>query len=217
MHDVNLLFPFFGEQVIRKFLKEASIEIDRDGFLYVPVSPMVADESRFDAGKEYCLLTQEQICQYESSLRGDTLLKVIGLQDPANLNPDKISAAANRFCMDEKSAFIRKICRLIERRVLSTPWYLSSCFLQSKQSKNMLLLDGIGDPSHGHGGISFLKMPMKVSSDNTENLASLKDQRASLNPVLKNPKSVTGTDADLRKLTKEGIKQKLLDIGFKED
>jgi hypothetical protein len=32
-----------------------------------------------------------------------------------------------------------------------------------------------------------------------------------------NPKSVTGTDADLRKLTKSKIKQKLLDIGYSEE
>lgn len=60
MHDVNLLFPFFGEQVIRKFLKEANIEIDRDGFLFVPMKPLVGylqDTNKFDSS--YCLLTQE--------------------------------------------------------------------------------------------------------------------------------------------------------------
>lgn len=52
MHDVNLLFPFFGEQVIRKFLKEANIELDREGCLYVSVTPMLGslEESKnFDA------------------------------------------------------------------------------------------------------------------------------------------------------------------------
>jgi len=62
-----------------------------------------------------------------------------------------------------------------------------------------------------------LKMPMKVSADLIEGIASIKDQRATINPVLKNPKAVTGTDADLRKLTKSKIKQKLQDIGFSED
>jgi hypothetical protein len=42
----------------------------------------------------------------------------------------------------------------------------------------MLLLDGIGDPSFGNGGYSFLKMPMKVSADSNEGLAKVKDQRA---------------------------------------
>lgn len=80
MHDVNMLFPFFGEQVIRKFLKEANIEIDREGCLYVAVVPMLGEEPKnFDASKEYCFLTQEQICQYESSLKGDTSLKAMGI------------------------------------------------------------------------------------------------------------------------------------------
>ncbi len=38
-----------------------------------------------------------------------------------------------------------------------------------------------------------------------------------LNPAIQNPKAVTGTDADLRKLAKKEIKQKLLNLGFKED
>lgn len=58
MHDVNLLFPFFGEQVIRKFLKESNIEIDREGFLYVAVTPMLGEDAKnFDAAQEYCFLT----------------------------------------------------------------------------------------------------------------------------------------------------------------
>ena len=39
----------------------------------------------------------------------------------------------------------------------------------------MLLLDGIGDPSNGHGGYSYLKMPMKVTSDSNESLTKMKD------------------------------------------
>jgi hypothetical protein len=58
MHHVNLLFPWIGEQVIRKFLKEANIELDRDGCLYVALTPMIGlDEAKaFDGSKEYCFL-----------------------------------------------------------------------------------------------------------------------------------------------------------------
>jgi uncharacterized protein Smg (DUF494 family) len=38
-----------------------------------------------------------------------------------------------------------------------------------------------------------------------------------LNPAIQNPKAVTGTDADLRKLSKTDIQQKLIDLGFKKD
>ena len=48
-------------------------------------------------------------------------------------------------------------------------------------------------------------------------MAKAKASRAAINPAIKNPKQVTGTDADLRKLTKNGIKEKLLDLGTFSD
>lgn len=38
-----------------------------------------------------------------------------------------------------------------------------------------------------------------------------------LNPAIQNPKAVTGTEADLRKLSKEVIKQKLNKLGRSEE
>ena len=29
----------------------------------------------------------------------------------------------------------------------------------------MMLLHGAGDPSYGHGGYSYIKMPLKISGD----------------------------------------------------
>ena len=70
---------------------------------------------------------------------------------------------------------MRRICRMIEHKVLTTPWNLSQSYVQAKQTRAMLLLDGVGDPSHGNGGYSFLKMPMKVSADGSDGLVSMKD------------------------------------------
>ena len=38
-----------------------------------------------------------------------------------------------------------------------------------------------------------------------------------MNPAIQNPKAVTGTDADLRKLSKNEIQNKLIDLGFKKE
>mmetsp|Transcript_46292 Transcript_46292/g.61283 ORF Transcript_46292/g.61283 Transcript_46292/m.61283 type:complete len:102 (-) Transcript_46292:1622-1927(-) len=95
--------------------------------------------------------------------------------------------------------------------IVTAPWNLSSNFLQCRQRGDMLLLEGVGDPSNGFGGYSYLKMPLKVQTDQC--MAKAKASRASINPAIKNPKQVTGTDADLRKLTKQGIKQRLIDTG----
>jgi hypothetical protein len=66
----------------------------------------------------------------------------------------------------------------------------------------MMMLKGQGDPSYGHGGYSYLKMPLKISQDS---LQGARQNRMNLNPAIQNPKAVTGTDADLRKLQKEVI------------
>lgn len=76
------------------------------------------------------------------------------------------------------------------------------------------MLEGIGDPSNGHGGYSYLKLPLKISQDS---LNKAKINRMYLNPAIQNPKAVTGTDADLRKLSKRDIKNKLIDLGFKDE
>ena len=78
----------------------------------------------------------------------------------------------------------------------------------------MMMLQGQGDPSFGHGGYSFLKMPLKISPDS---LQGAKENRTDLNPAIQNPKAVTGTEADLRKLKKEEIQNKLIESGFDEE
>lgn len=66
-----------------------------------------------------------------------------------------------------------------------------------------MMLEKQGDPSFGKGGFSFLKMPLKISSDS---LWGARQNRMNLNPAIQNPRAVTGTDADLRKLKKKVIK-----------
>ena len=71
----------------------------------------------------------------------------------------------------------------------------------------MLMIRGVGDPSNGHGGYSFLKMPLKMSHDSPMDCIKM---RQDINPAIQNPKSVTGTTADLRKLKKDDTKEKLI-------
>lgn len=140
------------------------------------------------------------------------MLKKVGIRDITNA--DKISYATNKFCSEEPNPKKQLIARVIEEEVLGTPWNLSQNFLHNKQSKGMMMLEGIGDPSNGHGGYSYLKLPLKISQDS---LNKAKINRMYLNPAIQNPKAVTGTDADLRKLSKKEIRNKLIDLGFKEE
>jgi hypothetical protein len=57
-------------------------------------------------------------------------------------------------------------------------------------------------------------MPLKISQDS---LHGAKENRMTLNPAIQNPKAVTGTEADLRKLKKVEIHSKLVSFGVTED
>jgi transcription initiation factor TFIID subunit 1 len=71
----------------------------------------------------------------------------------------------NKFNREEADVTLRRVAKLIESEVLSSPWNLSSSFIKVKQDSSMMLLNGVGDPSFGHGGYSFIKMPLKISGD----------------------------------------------------
>lgn len=113
---------------MKKFLKEAGIETDRDQNLYAETvwgdSP--TGENQKQTGPN-TFLSLELICQYESAMQGEILLKRIGMGNvnANSLHVEKISAAANKFCNEEPSSEMRKLCRLVEKSVLSTPWNLS--------------------------------------------------------------------------------------------
>ena len=77
----------------------------------------------------------------------------------------------------------------------------------------MMMLEGQGDPSYGHGGYSYLKMPLKISADSIQ---GAKANRMNLNPAIQNPKAVTGTEADLRKLKKLQLYEILHEAGVEE-
>lgn len=89
------------------------------------------------------------------------MLKKVGIRDITNA--DKISYATNKFCSEEPNQKKQLIARIIEEEVLSTPWNLSQNFIHNKQTRGMMMLEGIGDPSHGCGGYSYLKLPLKIS------------------------------------------------------
>lgn len=165
------------------------------------------------------LISPEDICQYESARFGEANLSRLGIQGLPKAG--KISGACNKYCQEQRELHKQRIAKFIEHEVLCTPWNLSQnfCDIYSSsggqgQQNGMLMIKGVGDPSHGHGGYSFLKMPLKLSNDS--NLDCMKI-RVDLNPAIQNPKSVTGTDADLRKLKKEATYEKLLQVGYQKE
>lgn len=195
------LFPAVTEQVLKKNFKEMNIEIDQN-ICYFTKIPNEINQSR---------ITPENICQFESCQFGIYKLREVGITNLTNA--DKISYATNKFTTQTPDLKQQYLAGVIEEELLTTPWNITQNYLQSKQIKGMLAIKGIGDPSNGNGGYSFLKMPVKSYNENK----TLKEEMDVLKNQNKNIKTVTGTDADLRKLSKEEIKIKLIQLGVEEE
>ena len=196
------LFPTVTEQVLKKIFKDMNIEIDKN-YCYFKKSPL---------GINTTLITPENICQFESCQFGIYKLREVGIKNLTNA--DKISYATNKFINNKTTLEKEKYCaKVVEENLLTTPWNITQNYLQAKQTKGMLSIKGIGDPSNGNGGYSFLKMPVKSYNENK----TLKEDMDVLKNQNKNIKTVTGTDADLRKLSKEDIKIKLIQMGYDEE
>ena len=196
------LFPAVTEPVLKKIFKEMNIEIDKY-MCYFKKLPGDINQRR---------ITPENICQFESCQFGIYKLREVGIKNLTNA--DKISYATNKYITNKttlpKEQYFAKV---IEEQLLTTPWNITQNYLQSKINKGMLSIKGIGDPSNGNGGYSFLKMPVKSYNENK----TLKEEMDVLKNQNKNIKTVTGTDADLRKLSKEDIKIKLIQLGIEEE
>lgn len=105
------------------------------------------------------LVSPENFCQYESCLAGKYRLQEAGVMDI--VNPDKISYAANKYVQEHKVLKLKQMAKSIEELVLSTPWNLSQSYILNWSANDMMVIKGIGDPSKGKGGYSFLKQPLK--------------------------------------------------------
>lgn len=187
--DIRQFFPQIGSPILKKGLKEIEVEQDRGGNCQL--------NEHFEIERHKDRMTPEMICQYESARHGQYRLERLGITEI--LSADKISYSTHKFCFEETDLILQRVAKLIESEVLQTPWNLSSNYIKIKHEGSMMMLEGQGDPSYGYGGYSFLKMPLKISADSIQ---GAKANRMNLNPAIQNPKAVTGTEADLRKLKK---------------
>jgi len=154
-HDIRQFFPQIGSPILKKGLKEIEVEQDRNGFCRL--------NANFEMERHKDRMTPEMICQYESARHGQYRLDLLGIQEI--LSADKISYSTHKFCFQETDLILQRVAKLIESEVLQTPWNLSSNYIKIKHEGSMMMLEGQGDPSYGHGGYSYLKMPLKISAD----------------------------------------------------
>ena len=200
IRDVSQNFTSINESSIRKQMKQINCEQQPDGSWVCSKLPSNQEVRE--------LITPEEICQYESMLAGQRRLKDKGIKITSI---DKVPNAIQKLKKEMENKEISYLADFIEEELTITPWNLTSSYLKTKGEKGMMRITGVGDPTHGNCGFSFVRLPMKLPNlekPNTKNDPS---------DYLPTNMAVTGTEADLRTLTKEDVRKLLLKMGCKRE
>ncbi|XP_072996511.1 transcription initiation factor TFIID subunit 1 isoform X1 [Typha latifolia] len=154
------------------------------------------------------LLAPESVCCYESMQAGLHRLKRLGIQKLTH--PVGLSSAMNQL-PDEAIALAA--ASHIERELQITPWNLTSNFVactnQDRENIERLEITGVGDPSGRGLGFSFVRVTPKAPVSNS----TAKKKAA----AARGGSTVTGTDADLRRLSMDAAREVLLKFKVPEE
>ncbi|KAG8075144.1 hypothetical protein GUJ93_ZPchr0006g44848 [Zizania palustris] len=153
------------------------------------------------------LLTPENVCCYESMQAGQYRLRHLGIQKLTQ--PVGLASAMNQL-PDE--AIELAAAAHIERELQITSWNLTSNFVactnQDRENIERLEITGVGDPSGRGLGFSYVRVTPKSHVSNSTH----KKKSAAAKGT-----TVTGTDADLRRLSMDAARELLLKFGVPEE
>uniref|UniRef100_K1PWR6 Transcription initiation factor TFIID subunit 1 n=1 Tax=Magallana gigas TaxID=29159 RepID=K1PWR6_MAGGI len=181
MDDIKKAFPNHSESSIRKRLKLCA-DFKRTGMdsNWWVVKP----DFRLPTEEEMrAMVSPEQCCGYFSMLAAEQRLKDAGYGEKSLFAPEDDNEE------DTQSK--------IEDEVKTAPWNTTRAYISAVKGKCLLDLNGPADPTGCGEGFSYVKVPNKPQP---------KEEGKEQTPQ---KKTVTGTDADLRKLSLKDAKQLL--------
>jgi transcription initiation factor TFIID subunit 1 len=188
-------FPSLTEGFMRKRIKHCADLQRVNGEMCWVMRPNFRIPSEEELRR---MVTPENVCTYESMQAGLHHLKRMGVQKLTQ--PTGLSAAMNQL-PDEAIALAA--ASHIERELQITPWNLSSNFvsatMQGRGSLERLEIVGPGDPSGRGLGFSYLRVATRPT-----NAGALVEKKAA---AARGGGAVTGTDADLRRLSMEAARE----------
>ncbi|KZV22746.1 transcription initiation factor TFIID subunit 1 [Dorcoceras hygrometricum] len=203
--ELSAMLPGLSEVFLRKRLKNcADFQRGANGhFLWV-----MKRNFRIPSEEELRrMVTPENVCAYESMQAGLYRLKRLGITRLTL--PAGLSSAMNQL-PDE--AITLAAASHIERELQITPWNLSSNFVsctnQDRENIERLEITGVGDPSGRGLGFSYVRATPKAPVSNS---------MVKKKPVVGKGSTVTGTDADLRRLSMEAARELLLKFNVPEE
>lgn len=189
MEDIKKAFPSHSESSIRKRLKLCA-DFKRTGMdsNWWVLKP----DFRLPTEEEIrAMVSPEQCCAYYSMLVAEQRLKDAGYGEKSFFAPEE----------ENEEDFQMKI----DDEVRTAPWNTTRAFIAAMKGKCLLEVTGVADPTGCGEGFSYVKVPNKPTQQ--------KDEREP-QPA---KKTVTGTDADLRRLSLKNAKQLLRKFGVPEE
>ncbi|XP_059653266.1 transcription initiation factor TFIID subunit 1-like isoform X2 [Cornus florida] len=203
--ELSAQFPNISKALFRKRLKHcADLQKGSNGQLFW----VMRRNFRIPLEEELRrMVSPENVCAYESMHAGLYRLKRLGFIRLTH--PHGLSSAMNQL-PDEAIALAA--ASHIERELQITPWNLSSnfvaCINQDRENIERLEITGVGDPSGRGLGFSYVRTAPKAPVSNV----MMKGKKA----VPGGGSTVTGTDADLRRLSMEAAREQAA-VGLKVD
>jgi hypothetical protein len=201
------VFPSLNDNNLRRHLKAMGGEEDlhdRKKFIQVRESNFEPEDAQDDGDTT---VRPEDLCLYKRMHQSYERLRYLGIVEIKST--DRLSVLKTKFSRRNLDS-PRKVVianRIFEEVELSA-WHISQSFKSCLQGQGQMRLEGFGDPTKGHGGINFIKKPLKISR--YESKLNKNAQRHKTNQI------VTGTDSDLRGLTMEQAHKILIRNGFSE-
>uniref|UniRef100_A0A4W3HW82 Transcription initiation factor TFIID subunit n=1 Tax=Callorhinchus milii TaxID=7868 RepID=A0A4W3HW82_CALMI len=189
MEDIKKAFPSHSESSIRKRLKLCA-DFKRTGMdsNWWVLKP----DFRLPTEEEIrAMVSPEQCCSYYSMLAAEQRLKDAGYGEKSFFAPEE----------ENEEEFQMKI----DDEVRTAPWNTTRAFIAAMKGKCLLEVTGVADPTGCGEGFSYVKVPNKPQQQKDDNQPQ---------PV---KKTVTGTDADLRRLSLKNAKQLLRKFGVPEE
>ncbi|GAB2247164.1 hypothetical protein Droror1_Dr00007046 [Drosera rotundifolia] len=209
--ELSAQFPNINEPFLRKRLKHCA-ELQRG-----PKGQLLWVMRRnFNIPSEEQLrrlVSPENVCAYESMQAGMYRLKRLGITRLAHLTGlTQLAALSSAMNQLPDEAIALAAASHIERELQITPWNLSNnfvaCTAQGRENIERLEITGVGDPSGRGLGFSYVRFAPKAPISNT---------MVKKKPIVARGTTVTGTDADLRRLSMEASKEVLLKFNVSEE
>ena len=188
MDDIKKAFPSHSESSIRKRLKLCA-DFKRTGMdsNWWVIKP----EFRLPTEEEIrAMVSPEQCCAYFSMIAAEQRLKDAGYGEKFLFTPQDDDDEEMQLKMDDE--------------VKVAPWNTTRAYIQAMKGKCLLQLQGPADPTGCGEGFSYVRMPNKPTISKEEQEAQPK-------------RTVTGTDADLRRLSLNNAKALLRKFGVPEE